>query len=485
MTSAVQAIPKKTTSQADSLLRRGNDLFNKGRFLEASQILEHAVEQEPENPQAHKALANTYRFSNQIDKAIVHINKAIALAPDNILYRFLLAEYYELANKIDQALDIIDKAEKINELPPTAIVFKARLFRRQKNYEEALSLLRNINTNHPQFHEEAHIMAVHEMGLIFEKLERFDEAYAQFAHAKSLTASSHKMKTLQESGDQNHYERMRVLRSLFQKPWIDSWTKAPKPDRPEPILLIGFPRSGTTLLERMLGADNKIKVLSELSVLQKTIDYMQQKSNNMLDQMANLDKQELLDIQQQYYQNASVHTQITGKQILLDKIPMKTMEAGLFKRIFPRGKIILMLRHPCDCIFSAFKQNFTLHNGTQEFLSLEKTVRYYINLFSLIDHYETVFDNPFYKIRYEDLVNNPEHEMRTLTNHLGLKFQDKMLQHHKHKSDMDIISASYEQVNRPIYKDAQYHWKNYEKYMQPYLPALQPWIKKFGYAEEN
>ena len=153
-------------------------------------------------------------------------------------------------------------------------------------------------------------------------------------------------------------------------------------------------------------------------------------------------------------------------------------------RLFPGMKTIIMLRHPMDCILSSLMQLFTVNKGTIFLTDLKKAAEYYDLSFKLLEQYQTLFPHAeFYEIRYEDLVQNPREEIKYLLEFLDLPWDESVLKFYENDDKATVTSASYAQVNQPIYESSLYRWKNYEEHLEPVKKILQPWIEKFGYDE--
>ncbi len=151
-------------------------------------------------------------------------------------------------------------------------------------------------------------------------------------------------------------------------------------------------------------------------------------------------------------------------------------------RIFPDAKIILALRHPCDSVFSCHVTNFKLNDGMANFIRLETTAALYDLSFSHFERARNLLGMPVHQIRYEDVVEDQERELKALLDFLGMDWSDDVLDHETTALNRGRIkTASYAQVAQPIYNRSAGRWQNYRKYLQPVLPILEPWVAKFGY----
>ena len=242
-------------------------------------------------------------------------------------------------------------------------------------------------------------------------------------------------------------------------------------------MLVGFPRSGTTLLDRLLHAHPQACVMEERPVA----DTMAETLKNLPD-IARIDTLQLAQLQSEYFARAARYMDLEAGKTLIDKMPLNMILLGPMNRIFLDLKAIVVLRHPCDCILSALMQHFLPNKGMLPLAGLESAVRLYTKSFDLLFQYEENLPGlRIHHVRYEDLVEDTEDEARKMLEFIGLQWDKNVLEYHRIKQDKAVTSASYAQVSRPIYKDSLYRWKNYEEHLAPALPALAPYIEKFGY----
>ena len=175
-------------------------------------------------------------------------------------------------------------------------------------------------------------------------------------------------------------------------------------------------------------------------------------------------------------------TVVLPARLLLDKFPMNTLLVGLLHRVFPQAKFVFALRHPCDVVLSCFMQDFSLNNTMANFCTLADAVRMYTRTMELWQHYRAALPLAVHAIRYEDVVDDFDGQVAALCGFLGVPWREDLRDFSgKALARGRIDTPSYEQVSRPIYRDARYRWQRYRKYLEPHLPALQPWIERFGY----
>ncbi len=428
---------------------------------------------------ADRDIARAYEEKGDYERAIMHYQRALAQDAEELEHYTGLVHLYEKTNRLEMAQEALDGIPQSLQEHPLALYYRAKLLRRGEEYEQALAVLERVREFEGKLSHNTIALIFHEMGVVQENLSAFDAAFQSFQNANQHIAKTKQFEAFRQKSDD--FENMKSFRELFQKPWIESCPAPPVPEVPAPVSLVGFPRSGTTLMERILDAHPLVQALPETNVFEQVMHLAYRKAGGFMPGMASFTKKDIGELQEEYYRLARGVAPLAGRQVLLDKNPLNMRYIGHLCRVFARPKVILALRHPCDCILSAFKQNFTLSTATIHMLSLRDTVNYYKAVFDLMAHYRDVLDFPLHIVRYEDVVADPEREIRKVLDFMGLSWREGLMEFYKNNEHKPITSSSYHQASRPIYKSGLYQWKNYEKYMAPFLPELEPYISEFGY----
>ena len=236
---------------------------------------------------------------------------------------------------------------------------------------------------------------------------------------------------------------------------------------PDPIFVVGLPRSGSTLIEQMLDAHPAIEGTMELPDLPRAVARLDMPGGRYPESLAALDGDVLAAIGRAYLAESRVQRR-TEKPFFIDKRPANFQHVGLIRAILPNARIIDVRRHPLACGFSAFRQYFP--SGFDFAHDLEDIGRYYRAYVELMAHWDAVLPGHVHRILYEDLVAEPEREVRRLLGHLGLPFDPACLRFHESGRAVRTPSAS--QVRQPLYTDALESWRAFEPWLEPLKAAL-------------
>ena len=239
--------------------------------------------------------------------------------------------------------------------------------------------------------------------------------------------------------------------------------------------LVGFPRSGTTLIDSILRSHSKTLVLEEKPFLIK-IRHKYFKKNS-LEKILTISDKEVMKLQSEYFDSFSY----SKNKIIIDKFPLNLIEIGFIKRIFPNSKIILALRHPLDSILSCVLTSFKINEAMANYENLNKAAIFYDEVFGLFNIYKSELNFNYYSIKYENLVNKFDNEIKNLLSFLNLDYENSLKNFHITAKNRDKINTpSYNQVTKPIYKDSLERYKKFSQ-LQTIEPLINKWIKQFNY----
>ncbi len=246
------------------------------------------------------------------------------------------------------------------------------------------------------------------------------------------------------------------------------------------VFLVGFPRSGTTLLEQILGSHPLVTSMDEKEALADSVrTYM--RDPLALDRLRDAGEGALDAARAQYWNRVRALGFAPEGKIFLDKLALNAIKLPLIARLFPEAKILVALRDPRDVVWGCFRQRFQMNAAMLEFTSLEGSARLYDGCMTLLETYRRVLPLAAHTIRNEDLVRDFEGQARQICDFVGAPWDEAMRSFAERRHARAISTPSGVQVARGLYASGG-QWKRYERHLQPILPIVQPWVERFGYA---
>lgn len=280
------------------------------------------------------------------------------------------------------------------------------------------------------------------------------------------------LRTLAESVTAAHFER-----------WAEATRSFP---RQKVALLTSFPRSGTTLLEQVLDSHPGLVSSDEREAFARDIFpamWMTPTTRTPTVEALDAIPLERLAAQRERYLSymSAALNQPIGSRIHLDKNPPFTLLIPAILRLFPEMKLLIALRDPRDVVLSCFMQYLPLNTNSVCYLSLERTVDRYIVDMGVWRHLRELLPRCWLEVRYEETVANMQQEARRALDFLELPWDPQVLNYRERLKTKAVASPTYEAVSKPLYTSSIGRWKHYEKYFEPCLANLRPFIEAFGY----
>jgi len=432
----------------------------------------------PDFAEAHYNLANVRKALGQLDEAITHYQIAIDIKPLYVRAHCSLAIANERLNQLDAAKQCIDEALKISPTDPDSQVVQGVLHRRQGNIKTAIETLNRVRPDGLSGYMAT--MRCFELGYLWDQEHASEKAFAAFHAGNRLSADSAALPATRKNSFLLKIER---IDDALTSEWTQSWRPSPSFSKAaSPIFLLGFPRSGTTLLDQILGSHPRLQVMEEKSAFMAVEQTIQSMAGGYPQAISALSDADVQKLRAQYFDSVDRYiARIPGRK-LVDKHPLNTEYVPLIMRLFPEAQFILALRHPCDVVLSNFMQNYRLNDAMVNFLSLDDTVLLYKRVWGVWLKSINLLPIQFHTLKYESLVSNLEGEARDLFEFLGIDWNDSILDFHNFAQKKKFINTpSYGQVIEPVHERAKYRWKRYEEQLAPYLDDLIPFITEFKY----
>ena len=246
--------------------------------------------------------------------------------------------------------------------------------------------------------------------------------------------------------------------------------------------LLGFYRSGTTLLEQVLEGHPDIVTLEERDCLARLGErYLTSEEN--FHALATMNNEALAQARVEYWRGVQSHGIRTSGKIFVDKHPLNTIKLPLIRKLFPDARIIFALRDPRDVVLSCFRRHFEINAVMYEFLTLEGTARFYGGTMSFAETCRRILPLEIHDHRYEDMIEDFDRSVEAVCRFLGVEYQETMQDFASTAQGLDIRSPSGQQIRRGLYKEAINQWRRYDAQLAPVMPFLEPWIERFGYGE--
>jgi hypothetical protein len=268
-----------------------------------------------------------------------------------------------------------------------------------------------------------------------------------------------------------HRERLGRSHALFTREFLCERAHVGCP-APDPIFIVGLPRSGSTLLEQILASHSLVEGTMELPdiiAMARRVAGTADDSGgaNYPGVLAALTADQWRRLGEEYMERTRIYRKGSAP-FFIDKMPNNFLHLGLILVALPNAKIIDARRHPLACCLSGFKQHFAM--GQHFSYSLEDLGRYYRDYTAFMAHFDRVAPGRVHRVFYENLVDHTEAEVRALLDYCGLDFEPSCLRFYE--NSRAVRTASSEQVRRPIFRDGVEQWRNFEPWLQPLKTAL-------------
>jgi len=321
-----------------------------------------------------------------------------------------------------------------------------------------------------------------EKGAVLDHLGRYPEAFEAYGQAK---------RAMREATGQTYLEAdakalVQRLAGFFTAPRVSILPRAGvRADSPQPVFIVGFPRSGTTMIEQMLSSHPRISAGDELPIINELTTLAPRLLDSPMaypEALADLwlgDKAAGLDLVRDYYLQRArqLGAMADGADWFTDKMPLNETHLGLIALIFPQAPIIHLIRHPLDVVLSAFANPMT--HGFNCGMELATIARHYVLVMGLVEHYRREMPLRYRPIRYEDVVDNPELALRDMLALIGAPYDPACLNFHENRRY--ARTASYAQVTEKLHDRSRYRYRAYREQLAPVVSVLAPWIERLGY----
>jgi tetratricopeptide (TPR) repeat protein len=476
---AVRKYPQNLVALVDA----SRALGARFEITRAEAMLDRLMKLGANNPKLLHLTGQSYRMIFRPDKAIACFQRVVAMTkeiPDAFLE---LAVLYERRHRLDEAYALIEQCLRTEPDYFEAEFFRAGLLRRMKDDAAAESVLRKLSQNE-QAEPLVRAQAWSGIAQMLDRAGDYDGAMQSMLNCKEILMRSESPVLKESETMQNHLHNLtESLTAEHFKRWVEAGRAFPTQKM---AVLTGFPRSGTTLLEQVLDSHPGLVSSDEREAFGRDIFpamWLSEKTRIPTVEAFDAIPVERLAVQRTRYLSymAAALNQPIGERMHLDKNPTMTLLIPGMLRLFPETKLLIALRDPRDVIVSCFMQYLPLNPNSVCFLTLERTARRYAHDLGVWLKLRELIPTPWLQVRYEDCVADMEQQARCALDFLGLAWDSSVLNYREHLKTKAVASPTYEAVSKPLYTSAIGRWKNYEKYLEPCLPILQPLVEAFGY----
>ena len=489
-------------TDAPALLVLAQTLMNQGRADRAERLLARALDLAPAYTLARHLYAVTLFRQAKEAQAIAHIERLLAEHPRTIAYRTLLASSLAMTGQITRAIDIfqalIKEAPKEVDLWVSyaqALQHAGRRAESQAAFRTIISFapatgqahcgLQNLSTE-PPTPEDLAAMRANLAGTALTPETRFHFEYAlasalektgEYAESFAHYAAGAKLWRAQIAyNPEDTTQRVRRTKAVFSQAFLTTHANQGDPD-PAPIFILGMPRAGSTLIEQILATHSAVEGTKELPELGHLVQELGPRRAAASTEpysplpypecLLSLSPDALAAIGRRYIERTRLY-RVTNRPYFIDKMPANWIDTGLIALILPNAKIIDARRNPMATCFAAFKQYFSA--GQAFTYDLTELGRYYNDYADLMAHFDAVAPGRVHRAIYENIVTDTEAEIRRILDYCNLDFEPACLRFWETKRT--VITASSQQVRRPIFREGLDQWRSYEPWLMPLKTSL-------------
>ena len=470
-----------------------------GRYADAGNLLTRCLELAPGFHAARHNLAIVLHRQGKPAEALAEVQRLLELDPRNPAYRNLQAALLARIGDYTTSLDVYEEvlarypdqprlwmsyghALKTVGREADSVAAYHRSIAHAPGLGEAYWSLANLKTF--RFSDEQ--IAVMQAQLATPSLGAEDRFHFQFALGKAFEDAAEHEPAFRHYAEGNRLRRLQLrydadentalLRrseTLFTREFFAARAGQGSP-APDPVFIVGLPRSGSTLIEQILASHSQVEGTMELPDILGIVRDLGGRTtrgepSRYPQVLADLEPAQLRELGERYLRQTRVQRR-SDAPYFIDKMPNNLAHVGLIHLILPNARIIDARRHPLACCFSAFKQHFARGQGFS--YDLTDVGRYYRDYVELMAHMDRVLPGRVHRVIYEEMVADTEGEVRRLLAYCQLPFEDACLRFYE--NSRAVRTASSQQVRQPIYRDAVDQWRHYDRWLGPLREALGP-----------
>ncbi len=465
------------------LQARGLCLMRRERFAAAREDFQRVVQVAPHFAPGYTALGQALEAAGELAAAEARYRHALDLDGGNIMAEAGLASVLARRGESGQARERALRVLAAEPNYPAAAMIVGEADIAQGRATEAEARMRELLRD-PRLSEVERSLALGVLGDALDRQDRPADAFAAYGESNALRRAHYAPSF---AGGQGTLAYARALRQWFQQHPAKDLLPVMPPEVPRAVshaFLIGFPRSGTTLLEQVLGAHPAVVTLEERETLQDSVSaFMKQPAD--LSRLGLASDEELEPYRRRYLQRIGAAGVTVDGKLFIDKHPLNGLKLPLIARLFPGARILLAIRDPRDVVLSCFRRRFRMSAPYYEFLTLESAAALYDCVMQLTLDLTEELRMFVHVVRLERLIGHFETETAAVCDFLKLDWSDRMRGFAESARARGVATVSGAQISRGLNAGGVGEWRRYRAQLAPVLPMLDRWAERFGYEVER
>ena len=463
--SAVEFAPDHTKARIDYI----QVLRKRQNYEESLRQAKLLLDSDPSNPQFQSVFAVESMQSGDYDTALSTFESILKILPEDPVTLTSRGHALKTQGQTDDAIDSYRRAIKKYAAHGEAYYSLANL-KLFSFSDEEIGAMETQESNLGISHM-SRIYLNFALGKAYEDKALFDQAFRFYERGNAFKKSQSRYKASDLTAE------FKAQTEVFDHGFVASHSNTGF-TAPDPIFIVGLPRSGSTLLEQILASHSQVDGTMELPNMLALAQKLRRGErmsavNHYPGILKELTAEQFIEFGEKFIDETRVHR--GSAPFFIDKMPNNFRHVGLIKLMLPNAKIIDARRHPMGSCFSGFKQLFA--EGQEFTYGLKEVGTYYRDYVDLMDHWDKVFPGQVLRVQYEEVVADLDTQVRRILDYCGLEFEESCINFHE--TDRSVRTPSSEQVRQPIYQSGVEQWKNFESNLDPLKQALGPVLERY------